>query len=125
MDLHVKLLRKARKSVSGERWERALIKFCHSYSNQDGWEVERFGYKKARLAVKLRILKVNLCDAMLALRGNEKIYLSLYLNGPPLWSSGQNFWLQIQRSRVRFPALPDFLSSSGSGTGSTQPREVN
>ena len=43
----------------------------------------------------------------------------------PLWSSGQSFWLQIQRSRVRFPALPDFLSSSGSGTGSTQPREVN
>ena len=44
---------------------------------------------------------------------------------PPLWSSGQSFWLHIQRSRVRFPALPDFLSSSGSGTGSTQPREVN
>ena len=44
---------------------------------------------------------------------------------PPLWSSGQSFWLQIQRSRVRFPALPDFLSSSGSGMGSTQPREVN
>ena len=42
-----------------------------------------------------------------------------------LWSSGQSFWLQIQRSRVRFPALPDFLSSSGSGTGSTQPREMN
>jgi hypothetical protein len=33
-------------------------------------------------------------------------------------------WLQIQRSRVPFPALPDFLSS-GSGTGSTQPREYN
>jgi hypothetical protein len=31
--------------------------------------------------------------------------------------------LQIQRSRVRFQALPDFLRSSGSGTGSTQPRE--
>ena len=30
------------------------------------------------------------------------------LAGPPLWSSGQSFWLQIQRSRVRFPALPDF-----------------
>ena len=44
---------------------------------------------------------------------------------PPLWSSGQSFWLEIQRSRVRFPALPDFLSSSGSGTGSTQPREFN
>ena len=44
---------------------------------------------------------------------------------PPLWSSGQSFWLQIQRSWVRFSALPDFLSSSRSGTGSTQPREVN
>jgi hypothetical protein len=44
---------------------------------------------------------------------------------PPLLCSGQSSWLQIQRSRVRFPALPDFLRSSGSGTGSTQPREDN
>jgi hypothetical protein len=44
---------------------------------------------------------------------------------PPLWSSGQGFWLQILRSRVWFPALPDFLRSSGSGTGSTHPREDN
>jgi hypothetical protein len=28
-------------------------------------------------------------------------------------------------TRVRFPALPDFLRSSGSGTGSTQPCEYN
>jgi hypothetical protein len=27
--------------------------------------------------------------------------------------------------RIRFPELPDFLRSSGSGTGSTQPREYN
>jgi hypothetical protein len=26
---------------------------------------------------------------------------------------------------VRFPALPDFLRTRGSGTGSTQPREYN
>jgi hypothetical protein len=45
------------------------------------------------------------------------------LNRRPLWSSGQSSWLQIQRSLVSFPALPDFLRSSGSGTGSTQPRE--
>jgi hypothetical protein len=43
------------------------------------------------------------------------------ISGPPLCSSGQSSWLLIQRYRVRFPALPDFLSSSGSGTGSTQP----
>ena len=53
------------------------------------------------------------------------IWRGFSLSGPPLWSSDQSFWLQIQRSRVRFPALPDFLISSGSGTGSTQPREVN
>jgi hypothetical protein len=46
-------------------------------------------------------------------------------NRSPLWSSGQSFWLQIQRSHVRFPALPHFLRSSGFGTGSTQPREYN
>jgi hypothetical protein len=46
------------------------------------------------------------------------VYFKIKKVGLTLWSSGQ-------RSRVRFPALPDFLRSSGSGTGSTQPREDN
>jgi hypothetical protein len=33
--------------------------------------------------------------------------------------------VRIPKVRVRFPALPDFLRSGGSGTGSTQPREYN
>jgi hypothetical protein len=37
------------------------------------------------------------------------------------WSIGQSSWLETQKSRDRFPALPDFLSSSGPGTGSSQP----
>jgi hypothetical protein len=36
---------------------------------------------------------------------------------PPVWSSGQSFWLQIQRSQVRFPDLPDFLRSRGVWNG--------
>jgi hypothetical protein len=42
-----------------------------------------------------------------------------------MWSSVQSSWLQIQRSRVRFPALPDFLRSTKSGTGSTRRHEEN
>jgi hypothetical protein len=45
--------------------------------------------------------------------------------GTRLWFIDQSTSLQIQRSRVRFPALTGFLISSGSGTGSTQPREYN
>jgi hypothetical protein len=56
----------------------------------------------------------------------EYIILFLILvSRPPLWSSGQSLWLQIQRSRVQFPALADYLRSGVSGTGSTQPREDN
>jgi hypothetical protein len=42
---------------------------------------------------------------------------------PPLWSGGQSSWPITQSSWVRFPALPNDLHSSGSVTGSTQPRE--
>jgi hypothetical protein len=47
--------------------------------------------------------------------GNKGMYKGVL--GPPLWSSGQTSRVQNQRSRVRFPTLPDFLSSSGSRTG--------
>jgi hypothetical protein len=42
---------------------------------------------------------------------------------PPLWSSGQEFLATDPEFLVWFLALPDFPRSSGSGTGSTQPRE--
>jgi hypothetical protein len=57
--------------------------------------------------------------------GGHTFIISFPFDRSPLWSSGQSSLLQIQRSRVQFPALPDFLRSSGSGTGSTQPREDN
>ena len=59
---HVKLLRKLKKSVSLDKWERFVTKFAHTYSSSDGWELERFGYKRAKLNIKLRLLK-NLLEA--------------------------------------------------------------
>jgi hypothetical protein len=50
------------------------------------------------------------------------IFVEVFERGPLLWSRGQSSLLQIQRSRVRFPALPGFLRSRGSGTGFTQSR---
>jgi hypothetical protein len=44
---------------------------------------------------------------------------------PPLVGEISVNFLRIDGTTVRFPALPDFLRSSGSGTGSTQPREYN
>jgi hypothetical protein len=60
---------------------------------------------------------------------NAKMFINLNhticFDRPPLWSSGQSSWLQIQRPRVWFPVLSDFLRSSGSRTGSTYPRGDN
>jgi hypothetical protein len=63
----------------------------------------------------------NCACAVLSVEGRHYFVSCVGLTGPPRWSSGQSSWLLTQRSRVRFPALPDFLSSIGSGTGSTQP----
>jgi hypothetical protein len=68
-------------------------------------------------------------DAQIYRQYDDRINRLLYffkigkVDWPPLWYSGQSSWLQIQKYRVRFPALPDFLKSSGSGQGSTEPRE--
>jgi hypothetical protein len=45
------------------------------------------------------------------------------------WTASVVWWSEFLATdpevRVRFPALPDFLRSGGSGIGSTQPREYN
>jgi hypothetical protein len=43
--------------------------------------------------------------------GRKDLYTVHLKHRQPLWSSGQSSWLRTQRSRVRFPALPNFLSA--------------
>lgn len=78
-DLHVKLLRKLKKSVVPEKFERALVKYCFAYGGtDDAFEVERYGYKQTSTAVKLRIIK-NLVSFSKLLKGeiiNRSIILA-------------------------------------------------
>jgi hypothetical protein len=56
--------------------------------------------------------------------GKYAVFLfALRPDRPPLWSD--EFLATGPEVRVRFPTLPDFLRSNGSGTGPTQPREYN
>jgi hypothetical protein len=73
-------------------------------------------------AVKAHIFRYT--PIIATLNSLHQFFPVLLKEGPPLWSSGQSFWLQIRR--------PGFDSrhyqgkkSSGSGTGSTHPREYN
>ncbi|KAK8741318.1 hypothetical protein OTU49_002613, partial [Cherax quadricarinatus] len=70
------LLRRINKSVKLDRWEKGLQRFAHSYSHQDGWELERFGFKKAKLEVKIRVLK-NLLEAQFDLYKSFKDKVNL------------------------------------------------
>jgi hypothetical protein len=50
-----------------------------------------------------------------------------YISTPAATHSGHSAMLlpTYPEVRVRFPTLPDFLRSTGYGTGSTQPREYS
>ncbi|CAH1126968.1 unnamed protein product [Ceutorhynchus assimilis] len=98
-ELHIKLLRKVKKKVIPEKWEKSLIKFCHTFSNIDAWELERFGYKKAKLSSKVRVLK-ELLDAQFDQNTKFKLEInkitSTDLRSQPLGRDkfGHAYWFQ-------------------------------
>ncbi|XP_017064348.2 remodeling and spacing factor 1 [Drosophila eugracilis] len=97
-DLHIKLLRKTRKTVHEKSWESALSKFCFGYSVQDAWEIERFGYKNSSLKVKLRIFR-ELLESQFERNAKFRAHI-LTLNADTLRSDpigrdrlGHTYWL--------------------------------
>merc|ERR1711936_620941 len=96
----VRLLRKMKKSVSMEKWEKALVKFAFTCSSEDGWELDRFGYKKAKLALKIRLIKY-LCETQFDLNAKFKLDInkieSKTLRLSPVGKDklGNAYWFQV------------------------------
>ncbi|XP_059488331.1 remodeling and spacing factor 1-like isoform X2 [Neocloeon triangulifer] len=99
IDLHVKLLRKARKSFTTEKWEKALIKFCHTFCQEDATQIESLGYIKLPLLTKIRLLKA-LLEAQFDLNVKFKAAINKLtaseLRLTPLGrdADGQIYWAQ-------------------------------
>jgi hypothetical protein len=107
---------------SGESVRHFSILFVRSLFTR--WKVDSLVVRLECIFLKKENVHLTTCFGLF---GHHHVFIKcicyIKKTGPSLWSSGQTSWLQTQWSRVRFPALPDFLSSSGSGTGSTHSRE--
>jgi hypothetical protein len=98
----------------------AFSDLCMTHTEQNLWNLDQSIYSCLGQNC-IDILK-QFSSFQIAL---QYVFLRLYFILCFLWSSGQEFLAADLEVRVWFPALPDFLRNSGSGTGSTQPREYN
>ncbi|XP_075974178.1 uncharacterized protein LOC142975301 isoform X2 [Anticarsia gemmatalis] len=100
-ELHLRLLRRAQKSVPSNRWERCMIKFCHQQGHhQEAWEIERFSYKKASTQIKLKVLKLLLehqftCHPKFKNAVNALSCKDLRLDPIGRDKNGCVYWLQV------------------------------
>ncbi|KAL4090428.1 hypothetical protein QTP88_025264 [Uroleucon formosanum] len=103
VDLHIKLLRRVKKSVHADKWERAVLKFCQEYSIPEFWELEHYGYKGISVKLKLRILKTLFeaqFDSNVKFKSEVNKLESSTLHSQPLgWDrSGVAYWVQFDRA---------------------------
>ncbi|CAH1985868.1 unnamed protein product [Acanthoscelides obtectus] len=96
-NLLIKLMRKVKKTVKPEKWEKALVGICHNFSSKDAWEIERFGFKKAKLSSKVRALKELLemqFDFNAKFKGEVNKLAATELRSQPLGrdKSGHAYW---------------------------------
>ena len=94
------LFRKLNKSIRTDKWEKAFTKFAFTYSADDGWELERFGYKNAKMSLKVRLIK-NLMEAQFDVNPKFKSEVNNQtpkeLRSAPLGTDklGNNYWYQL------------------------------
>ncbi|RWS22478.1 remodeling and spacing factor 1-like isoform X2, partial [Leptotrombidium deliense] len=99
IDLHIRLLRKRRKYINKEKWEKALVKFIAEYSNVEAWELERYGYKRVKLGIRLNALK-HLMEAQFdfnpKFKGEVNAMESMSLRLLPIGRDvrGNQYWFQ-------------------------------
>ncbi|XP_050499335.1 remodeling and spacing factor 1 isoform X2 [Diabrotica virgifera virgifera] len=99
IDLLLKLLKRVKKAVKNDKWEKHLAVVCHIFNKQDAWEIERFGYKKAKLTSKVRILKELLemqFDYHVKFKNDINKLSADDLRSQPLGrdKAGHNYWFQ-------------------------------
>jgi hypothetical protein len=86
---------------------------CPSLGCRPKWRNVYFAYSS--LLYLLQLCQARLCNIVNILSENNylsfHIFMQIFINSTD------------PEARVRFPPLPNFLRSSGAGTGSTQPRE--
>ena len=100
VELHIKLLRKRRKWINKEKWEKTLIKFVGEYNTMDAWELERFGYLNVKTSVRLELLKRLLeaqFDFNVKFKGEVNTLDAASLRLLPIGRDikGNQFWYQL------------------------------
>ncbi|CAG9859563.1 unnamed protein product [Phyllotreta striolata] len=99
LNLILKLLRRVKKAVKPDKWEKHLSLVCHRFNTQDAWELERFGYKKSKLTTKVRVLKELLemqFDYNTKFKNEVNKISANDLRSQPLGrdKTGHNYWFQ-------------------------------
>jgi hypothetical protein len=101
---------------------------CHSAVNVTPLKIfpmqtgdKAFPYKRIETASRMVLLVLE--KNILCCRISSFLQSWYFKNCCRGGQSGKSSWLLIQRTWLRFPALPNFLRSRGLGTGFTQPRE--
>jgi hypothetical protein len=112
--------------LGGWYWKKGLDHRLHEKCSAGCWrKMNRFPERPTSAGIALYKQSNLNCDSkwFYVYKGSDWYHLLFKIMWFFFKYSSVVWWSEFRRTRVQFPALSDFLRSSGSGTGSTQPRE--